>query len=64
MKKEAIEKIRSALTPEVTIEACQDVEDGIIATVKYWYFLDLPVEKLINVKANKDGKILQAIGLF
>lgn len=64
MKGEAASKIRSALTPKVTLEACQDVEDGIVATVKHEYCFEFPLAKIINVKADKEGKILEAIGLF
>ena len=64
MKNEALSNIKSALTPKVTLEACQDVEDGIVATVKHEYCFDFPIAKVINVKADKDGEILEAIGLF
>lgn len=64
MKNEAVKRIKSALTPKVTLEACHDVEDGIVATVKHEYLFDFPMAKVINVKADKDGKVLEAIGLF
>lgn len=64
MKKEATDRIRAVLTPEVTIEACHDVAGGIIATVKHEYFLGFPMVKVINVKADEEGNVLEAVGLF
>lgn len=71
MENEAVERIKSALTPKVTIQACYDVPDGIVAAVRHEYYIafeegdfPIPITKLIRVKADKDGKVFKTEGLW
>lgn len=71
MNQLAVEQIKKALTPHVTIQAAFDTPDGIEAEVKHEYFYPereglspIPWAKLIRVKANKDGNVISAEGLF
>jgi len=71
MKAEAVERIRSMVTPKVTIEACVDTLDGIKADIRHEY--RFPERKdgepiiwgnVFTILADKEGNVYSAPGLF
>ncbi|MBA7668246.1 hypothetical protein ES703_76355 [subsurface metagenome] len=71
MKAEAVGRIRSMVTPKVTIEACVDTPDGIKADIRYEYqypdrAFGTPITwaKTFTVLADKEGNVYSALGLF
>ena len=71
VKKEAIEKIRQSLTPEVWIQVVHEKDDKIMAEVVQEYKLTnggdgkiISWRKSIRIVADKDGTIITHEGLF
>ena len=71
MKSEAVQRIKSMLTPKVTIQSVYEAQDEIVAEVRHNYFFPeressppIPWAKVIRVKADKDGNVFSTEGLF
>ena len=75
MKNEALEKIKEALTPTITVVSCQDLHDDldgcILGELRYSFKLPIgfglpPITlgKTVTFMADKDGNILHHAGLF
>ena len=71
MKSEAVQRMKSMLTPKVTIQSAYEVQDEIVAEVRHDYYFPerkslpaIPWAKVIRVKADKDGNVFSTGGLF
>ena len=71
MKSEAVQRIKSMLTPKVTVQSVYEASDEIVATVRHEYRFPereslpaIPWAKVIKVKADKDGNVFSTEGLF
>lgn len=71
MKNEAVKRIKSMVTPKITLDACHDTPGGIKAEIRYTYSLcaEKGVEpthfaKVFTVLADKKGAVYFYPGLF
>ena len=71
MKEEAVKRIKSMVTPKVTIENCFDTPNGIKADIRYEYFFPEregrePIRwaKVFTALADTEGNVYSAPGIF
>lgn len=71
MKKEAMEKIKTMVTPTVIIESCYDTPTGIKADIRHEYHFperehEEPIRwaKVFTALADKEGNVYSAPGLL
>jgi len=71
MESKAVEKLKSMVTPKITIDACEDIGSGIKAEIRYSYQLKMKGQKtmmncgkVFTVLAEKDGTVHYAPGML
>ena len=68
MNNETLAKVRESLTPQVTITAAHDLPDGGISLEIRHEYSDVawsfPIAKLIYVRADHEGNIMETKELF